>query len=81
MMAFQILQIQRIAVSSFFLVRTKDVDCNKIRIVDLPDRQKCFVLSLDSDVTTFFYRMDRFRCEILTDWRICLHTPIHLPHL
>ena len=39
-----ILQLQRFAVFIYFWARSLDFACDKVRIVDLSDRQKCLVL-------------------------------------
>ena len=40
----RILQLQRFAVFINFWARSLDFACDKVRIVDLSDRQKCLVL-------------------------------------
>ena len=40
----RILQLQRFAVFIDFWARSLDFACDKVRIVDLSDRQKCLVL-------------------------------------
>ena len=40
----RILQLQRFAVFIDFWARSLDFPCDKVRIVDLSDRQKCLVL-------------------------------------
>ena len=51
----RILQLQRFAVFIDFWARSLDFACDKVRIVDLSDRQKCLVLFVFVCVTVVFF--------------------------
>ena len=61
----RILQLQRFAVFIDFWARSLDFACDKVRIVDLSDRQKCLVLFVFVFVRCcsffFLYGQDRHR--------------------